>query len=122
MTELDENVIEQSESVRSVRFPDARGGYELTCSWDLCQAVGEVDGVDFYFHAKHGQWTFDTEDAIGHLFPPAHPLHFRRGGRFAEFEPGMMRLDWATPIVRRCVAEFIAQATPGKPPARPRPS
>jgi hypothetical protein len=103
---LVEEVIEQDPGLLRVTFPEAGGGYELTCSPDFAQAVGDCCGVDFYFRAKYGKWEFETEDKQGHAFPEGDPHHFICRGSYDRRKPGGMRMQWVARILRQCLAEW----------------
>ena len=104
--ELQEDILESRPGFHRASFPEVGGGYELTASWPLVQAVGDFDGIDFYFRAKYGEWEFQTEDKQGHLFPEGHPSYFVRRGTYDEKKPNAMTIDWSLRILRKCFIEF----------------
>ena len=82
--EVREDILESSRGLHRASFPEVGGGYELTASSSLVQAVGDFDGIDFYFRAKYGEWEFQTEDKQGHSFPGGHANFFVRRGTYDE--------------------------------------
>ena len=106
VTELQEEILESRAGLHRAAFPEVGGGYELTASWHLVQAVGDCSGIDFYFRAKHGEWEFETEDKQGHAFPEGHPNHFVRRGAYDQAQPNAMTVEWSLQILRRCIGEF----------------
>ena len=66
--ELQEEIVESRLGFHQATFPEVGGGYELTVSYNLAQAVGDFDGIDFYFRAKGGVWEFQTESKDGQFF------------------------------------------------------
>jgi hypothetical protein len=103
---LEESILERRPGFQRASFPEVGGGYELTAQWPLVQAAGDFAGIDFYFRAKHGEWEFETEDKVGHSFPPGDPNHFVRRGTYDPAKPGAMSLDWSLRILRKCFEEF----------------
>ena len=106
MIELEEQILETRPGYHRATFPQVGGGYELTASWPLVQAVGDFCGVDFYFRAKYGQWEFQTEDKHGYAFPEAHPNYFVRRGTYDEKKPNAMTVEWSLRILRKCLVDF----------------
>jgi hypothetical protein len=85
--DLAEEVLEDSAGKRTVRLLEIEGGYELWGNSFLMQGNGTCLGISFTFHAKYGQWEFETETEVGHLFPPDDPRRFVRHGEFDETRP-----------------------------------
>ena len=106
MSELAEEVVERAPGLLRVSLPEVGGSYELTCSPLLVQAVGDCDGVDFYFRAKYEEWEFETEDERGHPFPEGDPRRFVRRDYYDAAKPGSMGVELAARILRRCLAEW----------------
>jgi hypothetical protein len=109
--ELAEEVLEETVGKRTVKLVEIDGRYELWGDSYLMQAVGTCLGTAFMFHAKHGHWEFETETEVGHPFPVDDPRHFHRSGEFDETRPHTMTMEWATRIVRRCLAEMWAPSS-----------
>ena len=106
MTELVEEIIERSPGLLRVKLPEVEGEYKLTCSPTLVQAFGKCLDVDFYFHAKYGIWVFETEDPHGQCFPASDPRRFGIGARYNESKSGAMGVEWASRLLRRCLAQW----------------
>jgi hypothetical protein len=104
--ELQEDILESRPGLYRASFPQVGGGYELTACWPLVQAVGDFNGIDFYFRAKGGEWEFQTENKQGHLFPDGHPNHFLRRGSYDEAKPNAMTIEWSLRILKKCFVEF----------------
>ncbi|QDT48179.1 hypothetical protein Pan258_22190 [Symmachiella dynata] len=104
--ELKEDIIESRPGFHHASFSEVGGGYELTTSWPTAQAVGEFDGIDFYFRAKYGEWEFQTENKEGHLFPEEHPNYFVRRGTYDEKKPNAFSNEWSLRILQKCLVEF----------------
>jgi hypothetical protein len=103
---LTENILEQSPGLLRVSLPEVGGGYELTCSPFLVQAVGDCCGVSFVFWAKHGEWEFQVEDERGHAFPAGDRRRFVRREPYDADKPGALGLEWAARILRSCLVEW----------------
>ena len=110
VTELQGNVLESRPDFHRASFTKVGGGYELTASWALVQAIGDFAGIDFYFRAKYGEWEFETEDEHGHAFPEGHPNRFVRRGTYDQKKPNAMTVEWSLCILRRCLGEFWDRA------------
>ncbi|MFT3882433.1 MAG: hypothetical protein QM703_22625 [Gemmatales bacterium] len=106
MPELREDILEARTGLHRVFFTEVRGGYELTASWHLVQAVGDLNEIGFYFRAKHGEWKFETQDKQGHVFHNEHPNHFVRRGMYDQMKPNAMTIEWSSRILRKCLGEY----------------
>jgi hypothetical protein len=86
-------------------MPEPRIQFEL--SKDPFQAIGKIDGREFYFHARHSNWRFEIADDLGGLPSDTggNPV-FRVDGRFPMVDPIMTEED-ATTIIRRCATLFV---------------
>lgn len=111
MIELAEEIVEKTPHFLRVRLPEVGGGYELTCSPEMVQAVGTCDEVNFYFRAKYQEWVFETEDEHGHPFPVGDLRQFLRHGNYNESKPNALGLEWSTRILRRCLAQWWCAGT-----------
>lgn len=108
MFELDEEVIEETRTSRRVVFPEIGGGYELTYSPILVQALGHCLGVNFSFQAREEHWEFATESDYGHAFLPGDPRHFSRNGLFLQGSEAI-EIAQADEIIRQCLTDFWGQ-------------
>jgi hypothetical protein len=71
------------------------------------QAFGTVRGRDLFFHARHGEWSFDVADSTGNL--PSDGF-FDSDGFFREgIDPhnGYMPLPEAVDIIVDCLREYL---------------
>lgn len=105
--ELEEEMLESGTGVHRASFLDVEGEYELTTGWPITQAVGNLEGVDFYFRAKNGEWEFQTVDKNGHSFPGGHPYYFVRRGMYDEAKPNALTIEWSLRKLRKCIGEFF---------------
>ena len=102
MFPLREHVERESEYVRCAKFLDVEGSYELEITPGyFAQAVGSCCGVDFYFRGKYGEWEFETQNEVGHPFPPDDPFRFSRTGEYKA-----VTITWATRCLQNCLAEM----------------
>lgn len=111
MNELLENILETRPGFHRASFPQVGGGYELTASLSLVQAVGDFDGIDFSFRAKYGTWEFQTENKEGHVFSEEHPNYYVRNGTYDQKKPNAMTIEWSLRILRNCFVEFWDRTT-----------
>lgn len=108
MFELDEEVIEETRTSRRVVFPEVGGGYHLTYSPLLVQALGHCLGVNFLFRAHEEHWSFATESDFGHQFLPGDPRRYCRDGIFLQGSE-VLEIAQADEIIRQCLTDFWEQ-------------
>ncbi len=82
---------------------------QLNCEvWGYApvQAIGTVAGREFYFRARHTEWTFEVATESGDL--PSDigvaPVFFREG---THENASWMPLNEATAIIKRNALEFV---------------
>lgn len=103
---LEENIVHSSPGHLRGAFPDVDGEYELSCSAFLAQATGRCSDFDFCFWAKHGEWEFEVVDQFGHSFPMEDQRRFIGRGSYDRSKPGVLSLEWAAEIIRKCISEW----------------
>lgn len=103
---LEEVIVHASPGLLQGAFPEVEGEYELSCSTFLAQATGHCSDFDFCFWAKHGEWEFEVVDQFGHPFPADDQRRFLRRGSYDQDKPGVMSLEWAAEVLRRCISEW----------------
>lgn len=85
-------------------------GLKIDCLGGNCpvQAEGTIDGVPFYFRARHRHWGM----GIGGE-PVCEPQWYReRPYGIGEFDAGYMPLEDAERFIRACAADFLAGRAP----------
>jgi hypothetical protein len=87
----------------------------------LIQAVGEIGGRDFYFHAKDSDWFFEVADSKNVLpSDGGHPHFVRRGKRL---DAGYMPHDEVAAMIEAFLREYICTVPSALPtPVQRRPS
>ena len=95
---------ERHECCWRFRFLAPDGECELTGPF-LTQAVGEIDGTEFYFRASGQEWEFETEIGGG-PFPTGDPREFRL--RQASDQAAEMDLELALGVLVTCVTRFLS--------------
>ena len=70
------------------------------------QALGSVGGREFYFRARHTEWTFEVATESGALPSDigVEPVFDRSG---AHENASWMSLEEAIAIIKRCALEFV---------------
>jgi hypothetical protein len=79
--------------------------YELWGEYPV-QALGEIRGRDFYFHAKHYEWEFEIADAAGRLPSDGGKPEFVRRGKHPN--ASYMPHDEAASLIDSFLREYAA--------------
>jgi hypothetical protein len=76
------------------------------------QALGAVNGREFYFRARHNEWTFEIARDSGSALPSdGGPPGFLRSARFPN--ASFMPLSTAEALIVECVESFLIQGQSG---------
>lgn len=89
-----------------VSAPECGAAFEV---WGVCpvQALGTVRGRDLYFRARHGEWSFEVADSIGHL--PSDGFQDSDGFHREGIDPndGFMPLSEAVKLIAECLRVYL---------------
>ena len=106
---LHEFITEESRDQIRVCDPSHDFTFEM---WGMApvQALGEVAGRDFYFRARHNEWSCEVSDSDGRLSSDgcSGPDTFYREGRHEN--ASYMKLREALKIIDKCMSEYFSRS------------
>ena len=107
---LHEYITEETQDL--LRVHDPRHGFIFEMFGQApVQAYGEVDGCEFYFRARHNEWSCEVSDKDGQL--PSDGIAgsdgFIRIGQYRNASD--MPFREALKIIDRCMSEYLSDST-----------
>jgi hypothetical protein len=93
--------------IKTLRYPTFKLEGEL---WGFApvQALGTINGREFYFRARHNDWTFEIADSATSALPSdGGRSGFVRSGAFSN--ASFMSHDVAESLIVTCVEQFLGE-------------